>query len=221
MSEIYLRFDAPVPAVVQDSSTGQILMIGYMNREAYEKTRQTGLVWFWSRSRGRLWQKGETSGNVLRVKEMWYDCDGDAVLVVAEPTGPTCHTGQISCFFHKTDLETGRPMGPLDPPSFLQRPDSLQNLAEVIKARHQAMPEGSYTAYLLKEGIDKIAKKLGEEVAEVIVAAKNGVRDRIVEEMTDLLYHSLVLLEATGIDLTEVYSELSRRARDRSLEPRQ
>ncbi len=212
MAGTHIKFDRPVPAIVQDFRTGQVLMVGYMDQEAYAKTLETGLAWFWSRSRGRLWQKGETSGNVLRVKELRYDCDGDAILLLVDPAGPACHTGQASCFFNKVDLTSHVAFGPVPAPSFGPGEHSLSQLAEVIRQRHREMPERSYTAYLLREGVDKISKKLGEEAVEVVVAAKNGVKQRIVEEMADLLYHALVMLEASGVDISEVYAELAERA---------
>jgi phosphoribosyl-ATP pyrophosphohydrolase/phosphoribosyl-AMP cyclohydrolase len=206
-----ISFDNPVPAIVQDYQTGRVLMLGYMNREAYLRTLETGFAWFWSRSRGRLWQKGETSGHTLKVRELRYDCDGDAILIVAEPSGPTCHTGEPSCFFHKVDPQTHEVSGPFPPPSFGHGTDPLQQLSAVIRDRREQMPSGSYTAYLLREGIDKIAKKLGEEVAEVIVAAKNGVKQRVAEETADLVYHVLVMLEACQVEIGEVYAELAKR----------
>lgn len=211
MANIHISFDKPVPAIVQDSRTGQVLMLGYMDREAYLRTLDTGVVWFWSRSRERLWKKGETSGNILKVNEVRHDCDADAILLLVEPTGPTCHTGQLSCFHYSVDPESHNSSGPLPLRPFFADSDPLSHLSAVIRQRHREMPEGSYTAYLLREGIDKVAKKLGEEVAEVIVASKNGERQRIVEEAADLMYHLLVMLEATGTEISEVYAELARR----------
>lgn len=191
-----------VPAIVQHARSGEVLMLGYMNEEALRRTAETGLVTFWSRSRGRLWQKGETSGNVLRLVELRQDCDGDALLVRAEPAGPTCHTGEPSCFHRTLD---GQPAGRA-PASVI-----LTELADLIARRNADRPEGSYTTRLLTGGVDRIGKKIGEEAAEVIIAAKNASADELAWELSDLLYHSLVLLEQQGIAPETVWHELRRR----------
>lgn len=193
-----------IPAIVQHARSGEVLMLGYMNREALEQTRETGLVTFWSRSRGELWQKGMTSGNVLRLVAIRQDCDSDALLVLAEPAGPTCHTGRPSCFFRDLDGEVLHERVPVT--------SILSQLTDTIASRRSAPPEDSYTARLLTGGVDRISKKVGEEAAEVIIAAKNHSVEELTYEMADLLYHSLVLLECQGIPLSAVLVELQRRA---------
>jgi phosphoribosyl-AMP cyclohydrolase / phosphoribosyl-ATP pyrophosphohydrolase len=192
-----------IPAIVQHARSGEVLMVGYMNAEALEQTRASGLVTFFSRSRGRLWQKGETSGNTLRVTELRQDCDGDALLVLAEPAGPTCHTGERSCF-HR-DLDGAPAAMPPVPAATLAR------LADIIQSRRDAPVEDSYTAKLLRGGVDRIGKKIGEEAAEVIIAAKNGSSAELTYELADLIYHSLVLLECQGVPAEAIWRELERR----------
>ncbi|MFO7169926.1 MAG: bifunctional phosphoribosyl-AMP cyclohydrolase/phosphoribosyl-ATP diphosphatase HisIE [Chloroflexota bacterium] len=199
-----MKFDdnGLIPAIVQHARSGEVLMLGYMNEDALRQTTESGLVTFWSRSRGRLWQKGETSGNVLRLVELRQDCDGDALLVLAEPAGPTCHTGEPSCFHRALD---GSPVE--------RAPASqiLTELADVIARRAAERPAGSYTTKLLDGGVDRIGKKIGEEAAEVIIAAKNGAPSELAWELSDLLYHSLVLLEQQGVPLEAIWRELRRR----------
>jgi phosphoribosyl-ATP pyrophosphohydrolase/phosphoribosyl-AMP cyclohydrolase len=192
-----------IPAIVQHARSGEVLMLGYMNEEALQHTRESGFVTFWSRSRQELWQKGATSGNVLRLVDMRQDCDGDALLVLAEPAGPTCHTGERSCFHRALD---GEVVTEPQPPSAI-----LAQLADVIRQRKEERPEGSYTAKLLTGGVDRIGKKIGEEAAEVIIAAKNRAPDELSWEMADLLYHSLVLLAEQGMTNEMVWNELRRR----------
>ncbi len=184
-----------LPAIIQDARTRKVLMLGYMNREAFEKSAAEGLVTFYSRTRGRLWTKGETSGNFLHIKKMYKDCDSDTLLVEAIPDGPTCHRGTLSCF---------------------DTPDSegfLGELAEVIRGRHEQMPEGSYTTKLFIKGVKTIAKKVGEEAAEAVIEAVDGNRDRFIYETGDLLYHLLVLMEQMGVSLADVEGELALRHR--------
>jgi phosphoribosyl-ATP pyrophosphohydrolase/phosphoribosyl-AMP cyclohydrolase len=188
-----------VPAVAQDARTGEVRMLGYMDEEAYEATRETGWLHFHSRSRDALWKKGESSGNLHRVVGMSCDCDSDALLVQVEPQGPTCHTGAPCCF-----SETLWGLGP--------EPGSLARLEEVIESRKRARPEGSYTVALLDSGLPRVAQKVGEEAVETVVAALSQDRGRLVEESADLLYHLLVLWSAKGIGLPEVLGELDRRA---------
>ncbi|HVA23839.1 MAG TPA: bifunctional phosphoribosyl-AMP cyclohydrolase/phosphoribosyl-ATP diphosphatase HisIE [Chloroflexota bacterium] len=185
-----------IPAVVQHARTRQVLMLAFMNRESLERTLQGPHVWFWSRSRQELWEKGATSGNYLDARDVIPDCDSDTLLVLAEPTGPVCHTGEPNCFYQ----------GEIPP-----GPEVLEELAAVIAQRNRDRPEGSYTAKLLSEGIDRIAKKIGEESAEVIIAGKNGAPSEIAWEVADLLYHTLVLLESTEVPLDLVYAELVKR----------
>lgn len=199
-----MKFDdnGLVPAIVQHARSGEVLMLGYMNEDALAATVESGFVTFWSRSRQALWRKGETSGNVLRLVELRQDCDGDTVLVLAEPAGPTCHTGEPSCFHRTLD---GQPVERV-PASMI-----LAELAEIIARRNAERPEGSYTTKLLVGGVDRIGKKIGEEAAEVIIAAKNAAPDELAWELSDLLYHSLVLLEQQGVLLETVWRELRRR----------
>ncbi len=192
-----------LPVIVQHARSGEVLMLGYMNEEALTATRTSGFVTFYSRSRQRLWQKGETSGHTLRVVEILQDCDGDALLILAEPAGPTCHTGRPSCFFR--DLSESEVKGLLPPVAILVR------LADRIHARRSTDPSTSYTARLLHGGVDRIGKKIGEEAAELIIAAKNGNPAEIAYELADLIYHSLVLLEQQGVPTEAVWAELTRR----------
>lgn len=200
-----IQFDQQglVPAIVQHARSGEVLMLGYMNAEALALTQTTGLVTFWSRSRHALWRKGETSGNVLRLVELRVDCDGDALLVLAEPAGPTCHTGERSCFHRAISGELIRRSTP--PGATLSR------LADGVHQRRTASPETSYTARLLQEGVDRIGKKIGEEAVEVVIAAKNASPSELTYEVADLLYHLIVLLEHQRLPLEAVWQELERR----------
>ncbi len=199
-----LKFDAHglIPAVVQDVKSGAVLMVAYMNREALEKTLEEGRTWFYSRSRQRLWAKGETSGHVQKVEGVYYDCDADALLVQVRQTGAACHEGTFSCFTNGLQ-ENGKPL----PPSWA----ALSWLEDVVKDRKEKMPANAYTTYLFSKGIDKILKKVGEESTEVVIAAKGGITEEIVYETADLFYHVLVLLRECGIDLTSIWAELEKR----------
>jgi phosphoribosyl-ATP pyrophosphohydrolase/phosphoribosyl-AMP cyclohydrolase len=201
-----LRFDERglIPAVVQDVETGSVLMLAYMNRESLALTLETGQTHYWSRSRNRIWHKGETSGNVQDVMTVKYDCDSDALLVVVAQRGNACHTGEYSCFFNQ--LHALKAAGP-------SLGEVLGKLAGVIRQRRTELPDGSYTAKLFKGGADRILKKVGEESGEVIIAAKNHSREEIAWEVADLLYHTLVLLEQEGVALTDIAGELERRSR--------
>jgi phosphoribosyl-ATP pyrophosphohydrolase/phosphoribosyl-AMP cyclohydrolase len=192
-----------IPAIVQHARSGEVLMLGYMNAAALRQTLESGQVTFWSRSRQALWRKGETSGNVLRLVEIRQDCDGDALLVLAEPAGPTCHTGEPSCFHRGID---GEPVAGRMPASLI-----LTQLSDLIAQRAAERPERSYTVKLLDGGVDRIGKKIGEEAAEVIIAAKNAAPGELRWELADLLYHSLVLLAQQGITPESVWDELRRR----------
>lgn len=196
--------DGLVPAIVQDDRTNEVLMVGYMNAESLARTRQSGQAWFWSRSRRELWHKGATSGNYLNVRSIALDCDQDVVLLRAVPEGPTCHTGERSCFFAPPELLASASED-------AATPLVLNEIWDVIRARQQSLPEGSYTAYLFREGVDKIGKKIGEEAAETIIAAKNGIPERIASEVADLLYHTLVLLADRGVAPEAVWKELAHR----------
>lgn len=188
-----------IPAIVQDSLTGKVLMLGYMNEISLKRTQEEGFVCFFSRSRNTLWLKGETSGNRLKVVSIQKDCDSDALLVLAVPMGPTCHTGAVSCF------ET------VESPQKLTF--GLSKLTETIDSRYKERPEGSYTTYLFNKGLDKILKKVGEEATEVVIAAKNDDREAFVGELTDLLFHTLVLMRDKGIEPEDLLKELSSRER--------
>ena len=200
-----LQFD-PVtgllPAVIQDADTGQVLMLGYVNAAAWEKTLQQGRVTFFSRSKGRLWTKGETSGNFLNVVSLHSDCDSDSVLIMVRPAGPTCHRGTTSCFEQPDQLQA-----PVAPVGF------LADLERIIQQRHDnpASAPGSYTVSLFEKGLPKIAQKVGEEAVETVIDAVAGHRVTLPGEVADLLYHLLVLLVASGVPLEEVLTELQRR----------
>ena len=193
-----LKFDERglIPAIVQDARTREVLTLAYMNEESLVRTIETGQTWFWSRSRNELWHKGETSGNTQSVVGLHSDCDKDAIVVLVNPTGPACHTGARSCFDTETDEELG---------------GLLNSLYELIVSRERERPEGSYTTYLFNSGLDKILKKVGEESAETIIAAKNEDRARLTAEVSDLVYHLLVLLVARDISLDEIRAELASR----------
>ena len=188
-----------VPAIVQDDQTGAVLMLAYMNEEALTKTIETKETWFFSRSRQELWHKGATSGNRQLVKRLAFDCDQDAVLVQVEPLGPACHTGKTTCFY-ETVLEEEVPTRQV-----------VHEVIESIQTRRNNPVEGSYTSYLFKEGIDKVLKKVGEESSEVIIGAKNEDKEELTSELADLLYHSLVLMEISGVTLADVKKELVKR----------
>lgn len=185
-----------IPAIVQDAQTSQVLMLGYMNREALDQTKSSGKVTFYSRTKKRLWTKGETSGNFLDLVSIKLDCDGDTFLVKANPQGPTCHLGDDTCF------------GPENKAKLIL---FLEELQQIIKDRKQHAPEGSYTASLFASGINKIAQKVGEEAVEVVIESKEPDTARLKEETADLLFHLLVLLEQKGVSLDEVVEVLKSR----------
>jgi phosphoribosyl-ATP pyrophosphohydrolase/phosphoribosyl-AMP cyclohydrolase len=202
-----------IPAIVQDVNSGQVLMMAYMNQEALDKTVASGQTWFYSRSRQCLWKKGETSGHIQAVQEIRYDCDQDTLLVLVEQTGAACHTGHYSCFYRTLDGQEKEP-ALFDAAQVYQGkegPAILLELMEVIRQRQKDRPEGSYTTYLFNEGIDKILKKVGEESAEVIIAAKNPDNSELIYEVGDMIYHLLVLLVEKGVDITEIFAELRSR----------
>ncbi len=188
------KMDGLIPAVVQDANTNTVLMLGYMNEQALKKTLSTKKVWFYSRSKKRLWMKGEKSKNVLNFIEMKADCDGDAILIKAEPAGSTCHTGDYSCFGE--DIEQ----------------KDLDSLFARIESRKTEMPKGSYTTSLFRAGLDKISLKVAEESMEVIHAAQKETRGRLIEESVDLLYHLFVLLVQKKVFLKEIGAEIKKRA---------
>nr|WGE08251.1 bifunctional phosphoribosyl-AMP cyclohydrolase/phosphoribosyl-ATP diphosphatase HisIE [Bacillus subtilis] len=197
-----LRFneDGLIPAIVQDAASKEVLTLAYMNKESYEKTLETKETWFYSRSRQALWHKGETSGNTQAVKGIRYDCDQDALLVLVEPSGPACHTGSYSCFTKEQAEEQAA-----------ARFGIMNELERVIAERQAEMPEGAYTTYLFREGVDKILKKVGEEASEVIIAAKNRDHEELKWEAADLLYHLLVLLREQALPLDDVLDVLKKR----------
>jgi phosphoribosyl-ATP pyrophosphohydrolase/phosphoribosyl-AMP cyclohydrolase len=197
-----------LPAIVQDAGSGAVLMLGYMNREALAATEAAGRVTFWSRSKGRLWTKGETSGHFLVVKEIAADCDGDTLLILAEPTGPACHKGTPTCW------------GESPPQSMAQRIAFLGQLEQVIAQRIAERPPGSYTAKLLAEGTRRIAQKVGEEGLELALAGVAQSDPEIIGEAADLLYHMLLLLKVKGLSLPQVVSELESRHAERGAKAR-
>lgn len=208
-----IAFDARglAPAIVQGVEDGAVRMLGYMNREALERTLRTGQVWFWSRSRGDFWRKGETSGHWLEVIEVLADCDNDAILVRARPHGPTCHTGAESCFHRAIRApEQGEGEG-VAGEGGEGGAAVIDELVATIAARRRERPAGSYTTKLLDEGVDRIGRKIGEEAAEVIIAAKNGDGEALAWEVADLWYHSLVLLAAVGVEPELVWRQLRDR----------
>ncbi len=185
--------DGLLPVIIQDSETLRVLMLGYMNREAFDLTLSSGHVTFYSRTRSCLWTKGETSGHFLDVVDMYADCDGDTLLIKAIPHGPTCHRGTVSCF--DTPAEDG----------------FIRSLSALIQRRHSEMPEDSYTTRLFIKGVKKIAQKVGEEAVESVVEAVDGNKDRFTYEACDLIYHLLVLVEQMGITLPDLEKELLKR----------
>lgn len=211
-----------VPAVVQDARTREVLTLAYMNVESLKRTLESGETWFWSRSRSELWHKGATSGNTQRVVDVRLDCDKDAVVALVTPAGPACHTGERSCFFN--EMEAGKEVDQFSTESN-QLDNESQNLGAqltelyaLIETRRREMPEGSYTTYLFREGLDKILKKVGEESAETIIAAKNTDARALTSEVSDLLYHLVVLLVERGVKLDQVRDELVKRSGKRGEE---
>ena len=209
-----IKFDEQglVPAIIQDNQ-GQVLMLAYMNKESLEKTVETGLTWFYSRSRKGLWQKGETSGNIQKVKEITYDCDGDTLLIKVEQTGAACHTGTYSCFNRNLGENESNVATLFDANKVYGQSVStiLHDLYNVINDRKLHPKEGSYTNFLFEHGQDKILKKIGEEAAETIIASKNMDKEEILYEMGDLWYHCLVLLAFHNISPSELLGELQNR----------
>jgi phosphoribosyl-ATP pyrophosphohydrolase/phosphoribosyl-AMP cyclohydrolase len=185
-----------VPAIIQDAKTKAVLMLGYMNEESLRKTQETGLVTFYSRSRQCLWTKGETSGNYLHVVSIKSDCDNDTLLIQANPDGPTCHTGTDTCWG-----EENRP----NPLLF------LSELSDFIEKRYKEMPEGSYTTSLFKDGLNRMAQKVGEEALELVIEATNGTNERLIYEGSDMLYHLIVLLTSKGLRIEDMAAELMER----------
>jgi len=211
-----LKFDDKglIPVVVQDHVTGKVLMVAYMNREALSKTLETGMTHYWSRSRQKLWLKGETSGHCQYVKSVRTDCDADTLLLLVEQKDCACHTGHKSCFYRKLDEEGIMEDKSYETSAFSNEADNsliLQEIYDTILDRVAHPREGSYTNYLFEKGIDKMLKKVGEEAAEVIIAAKNNSKDEIKYEIADLLYHILVVMAERGLTPDDVYNELKER----------
>lgn len=209
-----LKYDGQglIPAIIQDEQTNEVLMLAYMNQEALRKTAETGVTWFYSRSRNRLWQKGETSGHVQKVKDIYYDCDADTLLIKVEQTGAACHEGTYSCFSRKLGDE-GQAETVFDAAAVYNHSAAavLHDLYDVIIDRKVNPKEGSYTNYLFTKGQDKILKKVGEECAETIIGSKNNSKEEILYEMADLWYHCLVLLGYHDITPSELLAELQKR----------
>ena len=197
------KMDGLVPAIIQDAQTDKVLMLGFMNVEAYQKTVETGKVTFWSRTRNTLWTKGGTSGNFLNVVEILNDCDQDTLLIKANPVGPVCHTGADTCWNEKNPHKAAN-----------NKENALLFLSELqdfIEKRHEEMPEGSYTTSLFKDGLNRMAQKVGEEALELVIEACNGTNDRMIYEGSDMLYHLIVLLTSKGLRIEDMAAELRDR----------
>lgn len=199
-----------LPAVLQDYQTGQVLMLAYMNEEAFEMTIESGKATFWSRSRQKLWTKGETSANYQYVKDIKIDCDNDTLLLLVDPAGPACHTGNRSCFYRKIDKdfsenEESNEQKKKEDISFYKK------LYEIVVDRKKNPKEESYTSSLIKKGIDRVAKKIGEEASEVIIAGKNEDKEEIIYETADLIYHLFIMLVLYDIKISDIEKELEKR----------
>ena len=201
MPELIFDSNGLIPCIVQDADTGAVLTLAYMNEESLGKTKETGETWFFSRSRNKLWHKGEESGNVQNVRELRYDCDGDAILALVEPTGPACHTGETTCFYRGFEGEPGA-----------QRFEAPGELSSTLAARRAEMPEGSYTTQLLNDP-PFIAEKVLEEAEEVTRAAREETDDRVANEAADVIYHLAVLMTQRGLSLQDAFQVLNERAR--------
>ena len=199
-----------IPAIIQDASSGEVLMLAYMNRQSLEKSLETGMTWFWSRSKNKLWNKGETSGNIQEIKEIKYDCDGDSLLVLVEQTGNACHTGNRSCFYRMLE-EISKDIDFEKNNKSIPAGEVLYELYEIIESRIKDKIPDSYTYSLHKKGLDQIIKKIGEESTEIIIASKYQKKKDIINEIADLIYHLLVLFVEKNISLDEVFGELKSR----------
>lgn len=191
----FSKMDGLVPAIIQDDKTQKVLMLGFMNEEAYNKTKETGKVTFWSRTKNRLWTKGETSGNFLNVVSMEADCDNDTLLIKVNPTGPVCHTGADTCWGEKNE----------NPLAF------LGELQRFIEKRYEEMPEGSYTTSLFQSGVGRMAQKVGEEAVESVIEAMACNNERLIYEASDMIYHLMVLLTSKGLKFEDLATELQKR----------
>ncbi|MBQ0049270.1 MAG: bifunctional phosphoribosyl-AMP cyclohydrolase/phosphoribosyl-ATP diphosphatase HisIE [Bacteroidales bacterium] len=194
----FKKGDGLVPAIIQDANTQKVLMLGYMDEEAFKKTQETGLVTFYSRTRQTLWTKGETSGNYLHVVSIKNDCDQDTLLIQVKPDGPVCHTGTDTCWGEE-NTKTENPLL------------FLTELSNFIEKRHAEMPEGSYTTSLFRDGLNRMAQKVGEEALELVIEATNGTNDRLIYEGSDMLYHLIVLLTHKGLRIEDMVAELRER----------
>ena len=201
INTIQFHQDGLVPVVAQEANSKEVLMLAYMNKEALSKTLETGLATYYSRSRQALWVKGETSGHKQEVVSLKYDCDEDAILLLVNQTGPACHTNQVSCFYREVSLNQPR------------KSYSLEGLYQTIMSRKNKPEKKSYTNYLFQEGIDKILKKIGEEASEIIIAAKNPSKDELIYELSDFVYHALVLMAEKGLVIGDIYKELEKRSK--------
>lgn len=224
LNMVKFNADGLIPAVTQDIRTDEVLMLAYMNEESLRKTIETGKAHYYSRSRQKLWLKGETSGHFQQVRSISLDCDGDTLLLKVEQTGAACHTGHRSCFFTRLDADVLKAGAEQDGTASIQAPaattqaagntagaEVLQEVFDVISDRLAHPKEGSYTNYLFSKGLNKILKKIGEEACEVVIASKNEARGEIKAEIADLLYHVMVLLVERGMTLQDVYEELKQR----------
>lgn len=196
-----IKFDEKglVPVIAQDVNTKKVLMLAYMNKDSIERTLDERVAVYYSRSRGELWKKGESSGNIQKLRAMSYDCDGDTILLIVEQIGVACHTGEYSCFFNEVVKVEG------------DKGDTLGGLYNLLKERKTNPVEGSYSNYLFEKGIDKILKKVGEESAEVIIASKNKDKEEMIYEISDLVYHTLVLMVEEGVEIEDIKRELEKR----------
>lgn len=194
----YDKMNGLVPAIIQDARTRNVLMLGFMNREAYEKTMESGRVTFFSRTKNRLWTKGEESGNFLNVVSVKEDCDNDTLLIKVNPVGPVCHTGNDTCFEESNEAGI----------------EFLSYLQDFICKRHAEMPEGSYTTSLFKKGINRMAQKVGEEAVETVIEATNGTDGGLIYEASDMIYHLIVLLTSKGHRIEELAAELQKRHKE-------
>lgn len=199
---IELKYDEKglIPAIIQDYQTKEVLMLAYMNQTSLEKTLETKRTWFYSRSRQKLWNKGETSGNFQEVVNISYDCDEDTLLIEVIQNGNACHTGEKSCFYRAIEKTDDKMVHEI-----------VHNVFDIIKDRKNNSKEESYTNYLFKEGIDKILKKVGEESSEIIIAAKNTNKEELVYEISDMVYHVLVLMVEKGVGIEDIKKELTKR----------
>ena len=209
MKEVELKYDAKglIPAIIQDEASGRLLMMAWMNRDTLQMTRATGFTHFYSRSRGQVWKKGETSGNTQKVRKIFYDCDNDVILVSVDPAGPACHTGEESCFYR--ELESGDSLAAEE--SAQVDANILSRVYQVIQQRKRDKPEGSYVAELFKKGESAILKKIGEEGTEFVIGCKNGDAQEIVSEAADLWFHTMVAMAQHDIPPEKIFAELQKR----------